>query len=204
MARAVAPEARTLIQSSDPAIDVIVQTALGDNAVQTEQQMNGEQATTTETAEPELPSSYLDDDTTSHTPEQQRLIDEFKAAVDQRIIDFVNRVRSLQNPRYRSKVSTTVSEVGAEQAQKVQELTGLDVSGYKNTIDGDAIDHIDRRHGANGEANRSMADINDYGRIGCVLDNFDTAELITSSDGTPETSRKWRNSDGTRAHMIQF
>ncbi len=157
-----------------------------------------------ETVGAELPSSYLDSDNAPHTPEQESRIAEFKRAVDQKIVDFVKKVQGLSNSKYRSKIKQTISEVSERQANAVKDMTGVDVTGFKNMIDGDAVDHIIRRHGPNGSANTSMADVNDIGRIGYVLDNYDAAELLYNSDGSVTTSWKWRNSDGTPAVMLRF
>lgn len=51
-------------------------------------------------------------------------------------------------------------------------------------------EHILRRHGENGEADHSMRDINDIGRIQYVIDNYDsvvdggtTQSYVTNVDG---------------------
>lgn len=73
-------------------------------------------------------------------------------------------------------------------------LTGVDTTGFVNRIKGNAVKHIDRRHGSNGIADHSMSNIDDFSRIGFVLDNFTDASVIEKSDVDSDT---WKLSKDT-------
>jgi hypothetical protein len=127
-----------------------------------------------------------------HTPEQQRVIEEYEGAVDQRILDFIQIVRENPDDNWRK---LDMGKVPEAQVSIIKQLTGLDVSGYDVEIQADAIKHIDRRHGENGEADSSMADANDIARILYVVSNPDKAAVV-------DKSAKFKNSDGSRADVV--
>ena len=58
-------------------------------------------------------------------------------------------------------------------AKKIKELTGKNVLGNRVVLDINAVKHIENRHGANGNQDHSMSDMNDIARIGYVISNFD-------------------------------
>ena len=149
-------------------------------------------------------STVINTDPAEHTPQQQRTIAEYTAAVDEGIKQFVNKVRQLENQRYRNSIRHSISEVAPRAAAEVNRLTGVNAEGFENILTGSAVDHIDRRHGERGKADHSMADVNDLARIQYVLDNFDGAYLLTNQDGSPSVSDVWKNSDGTPAQRIVF
>lgn len=149
-------------------------------------------------------STAVNTNPTEHTPAEQRVIEDYQNAVDQGVVGFVNRVQTLVNPDYRNRVRHTVSTVSPAEAAAVEQLTGVDPTGFSNILTGGAVDHITARHGALGEQDRSMADVNDLARIGYVIDNFDNAELLLNDDGTPNTSNVWHNSDNSPALRVRF
>ncbi len=149
-------------------------------------------------------STSINTDPATHTPEQQRVINEYVSSADKGIVAFIERVRQLKNPKYRNSVRYSISEVSPKAAQEVTSLTGVDVSGFENIITGSAVDHIEARHGSSGRADHSMSNINDLARVQYVLDNFDGAYLLTNDDGSPSVSDVWKNSDGTPAQRVVF
>lgn len=149
-------------------------------------------------------STSINTDPATHTPEQQRVINEYVSSADKGIVAFIERVRQLKNPKYRNSVRYSISEVSPKAAQEVTSLTGVDVSGFENIITGSAVDHIEARHGSSGRADHSMSNINDLARVQYVLDNFDGAYLLTNDDGSPSVSDVWKNSDGTSAQRVVF
>ena len=60
-------------------------------------------------------------------------------------------------------------------------------------LTGDAVAHIERRHGVFGAADNSMSDPNDLARIGFVVEHFESAVL------SEDKSWQYRNSDNTPA-----
>lgn len=149
-------------------------------------------------------STVVDTDPTTHTEAQQAVINDYQSSTDSGLVSFVQKVRSLVDPNYRNKITYSISAVSPKQAQDIKAVTGVDATGFENIITGDAVAHIDRRHGVDGEHDNSMADVNDIARIGYVMDNYDSVELQSNSDGTPRASKRWRNSDGSAAPQIVF
>lgn len=186
----------------------------------TEAQLRAEwEATQTKTQQPaqaqkntasmqETESTAVNDDPAKHTPEENQIIKDYKAAVDPAVVQGIEQARSIQDNNYRNKYTITLSErVGDKVVSLVNDLIGLDVSGYKNQIKGNAIAHIDKRHGANGKANSTMANIEDFGRINYVIENADDAKLLTRKDVDADTwklSAEYRNADNSYAPLIRF
>lgn len=117
-------------------------------------------------------STVVNTDPSEHTAVEQRVIDEYQAAVDEGLTKFVSDVASKritkQNARYELK------PVSDRAAKDIKRITGVDVSGNKTVIEARQVEHIIKRHGKNGNADKSMRDMNDLGRIQYVLDNYDS------------------------------
>lgn len=214
---AEAPQTRTEAQGDNPAParaqeakqagSDALNSALNLNNVETQTEAPAQaQKNTAPTQETE--STAVNDDPTKHTPEENQIIKDYKAAVDPAVVQGIEQARSIQDNNYRNKYTITLSErVGDKVVSLVKDLIGLDVSGYKNQIKGNAIAHIDKRHGANGKANSTMANIEDFGRINYVIENADDAKLLTRKDVDADTwklSAEYRNADNSYAPLIRF
>ena len=149
-------------------------------------------------------STVVDTDPTTHTAAQQEVINDYQSNVDEGLVSFANRVRTLKDGNYRNKITYSISEVSPRQTQDIKAITGVDTTGFENIITGDAVTHIDSRHGVDGEHDHSMADTNDLARIGYVLDNYDSVALDNNADGTPRSSPRWMNRDNTGALQVRF
>lgn len=211
------PQTRTEAQGDNPAParaqeakqagSDALNSALNLNNVETQTEAPAQaQKNTAPTQETE--STAVNDDPTKHTPEENQIIKDYKAAVDPAVVQGIEQARSIQDNNYRNKYTITLSErVGDKVVSLVKDLIGLDVSGYKNQIKGNAIAHIDKRHGANGKANSTMANIEDFGRINYVIENADDAKLLTRKDVDADTwklSAEYRNADNSYAPLIRF
>ena len=84
---------------------------------------------------------------------------------------------------------------GSFKAADIQEVTGIDVHGFKNAIKPDAIHHIARKHGKQGTSDHSMANIGEIGKVKYILDSYDTIRL-------GKGSKEYKNSDGKRAKSV--
>lgn len=155
----------------------------------------------------EAESTSVNDNPAVHTPQEQAVIEAYKRSVDDGLKGFIERVRGLKDNNFRSKIRTTIETQTDNAARAAAALTGVDTTGFSNVIKGNTVTHIDNRHGANGIADHSMQNIEDFSRIGFVLDNFTNAEVVPAKNVDSETaklSREWRNSDNTHAPLIQF
>jgi|GEM_PF-2569415 len=176
-----------------------------------ERSQDAETGTSAEDGRLRLPgnqeSTAINDNPAQHTQAEQDVIEAYKNGTDPSLAAFIVRVRGLQNQNYKNGVRTDIHTETNNAARKAAELTGVDTTGYKNIINGSSIQHIDNRHGENGAADQSMANIDDFARIGFVLDNFTDARVLPISEIDKETARLargWMNSDNTPAPLIQF
>ena len=140
-----------------------------------------------------MESTAVNDSPKTHTAREMKVINEYKNAVDENFVSYINKVKSGE---YAGEY--VVTETNQRTAQAMRELTGLSKVGEKIVANKDTITHIEKRHGANGQANKTMADINDIARLKYVIDNFDNAYL------SGETTTAKRLSDGTRAPKVIF
>lgn len=155
----------------------------------------------------EVESTNVNDNPATHTPQEMRVIEAYKESVDNNLKGFIERVRGLKDNGFRSKIRMEIETQTDNAARAASALTGVDTSGYSNIIKGNAVQHIDNRHGANGISDHSMQNIDDFSRIGFVLDNFTDASIVPAKNIDSETaklSREWRNSDNTHAPLIQY
>lgn len=117
---------------------------------------------------------------------------EYENAIDDGLIRYIENI----NKGEKVKPYHNIGNISKELVEDVRKLTGLDITGYKNSIDSIAVEHIWDRHGENGEADNSMSDINDIARIGYVLDNYDSVKL------GDKQSVRYFNKDKSRADSI--
>ena len=117
----------------------------------------------------------------------------YSNAVDENILEFINEVR-FSNKKYIQPIKIT--KIDEAQAELMQELNGVDYTGYDVCLTHNAIEHIDKRHGKSGQADKSMANDENLARVGWVIDNFDSIEL------SKKKSRQYKNRDGSLADMF--
>lgn len=167
----------------------------------------GGETNKTASAYTETESTSVNDNPAVHTPQEQAVIEAYKRSADDGLKGFIERVRGLKDNNFRSKIRTTIETQTDNAARAAAALTGVDTTGFTNVIKGNTVTHIDNRHGVNGIADHSMQNIEDFSRIGFVLDNFTNAEVVPAKNVDSETaklSREWRNSDNTHAPLVQF
>lgn len=125
---------------------------------------------------------------------------EYKKAVNPKIVDFVNKVRNFKNKEAANKVHIDLTGVTEREVHDIKELTGIDTSEYKRSMDGNAVEHIEKDHGENGVSDHSMSDVEDLARIEYVLDNYDDIEKGTAD----KVYTKYMNSDNTPAAKVIY
>lgn len=125
-------------------------------------------------------SSSTDKD--GHSPSEQHHISQFKASVNQDVVSFARRMLSAdvetQN-RSRIKICKVPNKLGED----VKRLTGIDTTGWPIVLKGNHIRHIDKRHGAQGEHDRTMSDIENFGRIGFVANHYESFRPLFNKRG---------------------
>lgn len=125
---------------------------------------------------------------------------EYKKAVNPKIVDFVNKVRNFKNKEAANKVHIDLTGVTEREVHDIKKLTGIDTSEYKRSMDGNAVEHIEKDHGENGASDHSMSDVEDLARIEYVLDNYDDIEKGTAD----KVYTKYMNSDNTPAAKVIY
>ena len=101
-----------------------------------------------------------------HTELELKTIKEYEAAVDAEDVSFVEAVL-IGN----EALPITVAFLSEKAANEIENLTGKRVLGNRVVLDTNAIEHIIARHGANGQQDSSMKNIEDIARIGYVINN---------------------------------
>lgn len=98
-----------------------------------------------------------------------------------------------------------IAKVDQRTVQDIKAVVGVDVSDFTgHSLSGNALEHIDQRHGQKGEADHSMADLNDVARMGYVLEHYDSVEQLLDKQGKPVLSGEYFNADGSRAPEVRF
>lgn len=129
---------------------------------------------------PKVETNAANDEIPPKTPYDINKVDpEFLLSVDPVLNDFV---KSHSETKANSGEKITISPISNRQAQEVSSLVGFDVTGFSHAINGSAVRHINNRHGENGKQDHSMANSADVARIGYVLNNYDTVDLVLKKD----------------------
>jgi len=102
--------------------------------------------------------------------------------VDNEVLEFVNNVLSGNNCR-----PITVGFVTESEAKMIKELTRIDVNGNRITMDADAVSHIEKRHGINGEHDHCMQNKEDIAKICYILSNYDTITITNNKSSKYKT-----------------
>lgn len=101
-----------------------------------------------------------------HSPEMQRVIDEYENSVDESVLDAVERYRANKNAPY-SRMH--LSDVSPREAEDLRRILGNDFIGYSHNADKSTFNHISRRHGPDGVHDQTMSDPKDVARMTWVF-----------------------------------
>ncbi len=137
----------------------------------------------------------------AHSPEMQKVMKEYEAAVDPEILELAEKYRENPSADFERK---NISPVGKRQQADLERILGGDFSGYTNAINKNGFNHIEKRHGINGEHDHTMANLKDVARTGYVLNNYDTVEQVFNPDGTPARSAEFRNKNDEPSYLVQY
>ena len=155
-------------------------------------------------SEAQTQSTAINTDPQQHTPEQQARIQEYQDSVDSRILSFIHKWNGLKNADYKKRARVRLDTVSERAASDLKSVVGVDVTGYTHSIDGNALQHIEKRHGTNGESDHSMANENDIARISYVLENYDSVKPLLNADGSQKRSSMFNNADNTPAPLVLY
>ena len=134
--------------------------------------------------------------------ESRKVYKEYIRSNDKGVAKFAEKAQAGELSK---RASYKLSDVTADEAERLKELTGVDTTGYTHSLKANTVDeHIMKRHGAKGSADSSMADINDLSRINYIIKNADDVEVAKNANGTVDLSREFLNSDGSGAPKIKY
>ena len=113
-------------------------------------------------------ATSIDTNPETHTPEQMRTIEEYISSTD---ADFKSFVQDVTDGKQAAPYA--LKNVSDRAAQDIKAITGVDAAGFQTKIEPRMIEHIIARHGQNGAADSSMANIDDIARMQYVIDHYD-------------------------------
>ena len=162
-----------------------------------------------EEAQYNVERTSINDNEAEHTPEQQQRIEEYKKAVNPKVISLIQKVKNISSEwaardkadktaKKKELLSVQVAKTSDRAKAAIRELTGMEDPGQDVFLDQYAIEHIIKRHGEAGKQDKTMRYAEDVSRAGYVLDNFDSAYLLKT------TSDRYMTKDNKRAPHVAF
>lgn len=126
------------------------------------------------------------------------------ADVDDGILEHMEYLKN--NPTDK-KIDYALSPVNERMAKDVSNLVGFDISGYGNNLKPNAFDHVNKRHGADGIHDKSMANPKDIAKVQYILDNYDDValdkkELLGLQTATGSFLKRWYSKNVSMAHTM--
>ncbi|MGM9644996.1 MAG: hypothetical protein ACI3X1_07915, partial [Eubacteriales bacterium] len=82
-------------------------------------------------------------------------------------------VAKVDSGNFRANDKIYLGTVADSTAGEIYNITGINVTGFKVAIEARQIEHIIKRHGKSGKADRTMADSTDIAKMGYTLENYD-------------------------------
>lgn len=155
------------------------------------------------TAKSKMQSTNVIDESVPHTAEEQKIIDEYKAAVNPELLKFIEDIQNMKDRSMISKRKIILSELSKREVRILNALTDVDTTGFARSLDGSTINHIQKRHGNDGNADHSMANINDIARVEYVMENFDDIVVIGVEDFDGRRNR-YKDADGSISEMVLY
>ena len=97
-----------------------------------------------------------------------------------------------------------LSKVNSREAEDVKNLLGADVDGYIHAINSNALNHVENRHGENGEHDSSMANLEDVARVEYILDNYDNLDVLRDEKGNVVYSKEFKGSNNRPSPLLVY
>lgn len=141
------------------------------------------------------------EDKTDYPYNMQTVIQEYIDSTNEDVLQYAEQCREDKSTENRRVPIGTVSN---RQAEDMANLLGVDFSGFENTLDKSALNHIEKRHGINGTADSSMSDLRDVARAGYILSDYDSVEITRSADGNEKYSKQFRDKNNDPAPLLKF
>lgn len=129
----------------------------------------------------------------------QTVIKDYLNSTDSKILNFINKFNA--DKKFNRLF---VSKANSRQIADIKNLLNIDVSKFSNSINTNAIEHIENRHGKDGKADHSMRNDNDIARMGYILSEYDSIELLVDENGNQIFSKEFKTKDNSQAPMVLY
>lgn len=125
------------------------------------------------------------------------------------IADFIDGVNNMIDETKKSKRKKKIGVLSDSHVKIINDIVRelypeFSAEGYELWIDGTGAQHIERRHGQNGEADSTMASREEKSLIPWAAQNAESGGFIRESDGSVKHSTRFFNKDGSRAPEIRL
>lgn len=90
------------------------------------------------------------------------------------------------------------------ESDKIEQLTEKNVDGYTHSIGINDLEHIERRYGIKGQADHTMADVNDIGRIRYVVENYDNIKRTVNDKGKLQFTNAYLDKEMKPVPLITY
>jgi hypothetical protein len=134
------------------------------------------------------------------------------AKADQNL-EILNLIREVENNQAKSNKKVYLGTISESNAKKINDLTGIDVSGFRVAIEARQIEHILKDHGKNGKSDRSLSDPADIAKMQYVLNSPDDiknsgrtqaySEYVNGRNRTAKTVKYEKNLGDRNYYVVQ-
>lgn len=87
--------------------------------------------------------------------------------------DMLSMIDKVYNGNFKANEKVYLGIVANTTATEIYRLTGVNVDGFRVSIEARQIEHILKDHGKNGKTDRSMSNPSDIAKIEYTLENYD-------------------------------
>ncbi|MBQ7846847.1 MAG: hypothetical protein IJ344_01050, partial [Clostridia bacterium] len=137
-------------------------------------------------------------DIESYPYDMQTVIKEYLTSVDEKLLQNAIDHRNKKQSKFER---TRICEVDENFAEEVKALFSIDTTGFTVNINSNGYNHIEKRHGKNGEADQSMSQLEDLARISYVIQNRDSIEPLKDEKGQVYSS-EFNTKENTPAPLV--
>ena len=99
--------------------------------------------------------------------------------------EIANLVQRVLSGDFKANDKVYLGTVSSQNAARIQEITGINVDGFRVAIEARQIEHILNRHGIEESADHSMAQVSDISKIQYTLDNPDSITPAGKATDSP-------------------
>ena len=145
----------------------------------------------------------IDSKGNKHSEENGRFVckeeNDFKIKKKEEIAKFVEDFRKGKPTQKR----IIIAGVSDKERKELERLLGDKINATTHTLHINELQHIEKRHGASGKADKSMADIEAYKHIPDVINNFDYIEA-NYENGKTKTTNAYIDKYGNKAQLVRY